>query len=401
MSVSDQLLRARELIGYSQDDVAGALGVSRAMISYWESGRRQANDRQLVALARLYRVSIDSLMSDQPLEARAALAQMLLRSDADVPAQSEPGVREFIDFLDRYARLADTMGVEIPGLKHSPFISRIGFDTAEDARRKAEEVRAFLQLGMGAVADVDWVCELLGITVYRAQLGFDLSGSISGAFLSHPEVGFSILVNLDMTPGRRRFTIAHEIAHALYHSDKRPYVISGPSHDPRERFADAFAGEFLMPTEGIRRFMEENGIGPRIEDPADVVHIQRYFKVSYPTALVRLRRANFLNRSSYEAFKTVRPVLLARALGYEIEEEELAQDPELWRVSRYPRRFLHLLRTAINGKIISVPTAASLTELAISEVAELVSEQRGDTVPNETADELTQYTASGVIDPVG
>ena len=34
------LRRARELSGYSQEDVGATLGVSRAMVSYWESGTR-------------------------------------------------------------------------------------------------------------------------------------------------------------------------------------------------------------------------------------------------------------------------------------------------------------------------------------------------------------------------
>jgi Zn-dependent peptidase ImmA (M78 family)/DNA-binding XRE family transcriptional regulator len=396
--LNEQLAAARELLGYSQDDAARAVGVSRAMISYWESARRTPNDRQLTALARLYRVPVSTLLSDEPVAPTVDLAQMMLRTDADMPSVAIPGVREFVEFLDCYAALARRTGVEVPGLHRSPFISRAEFETADDARRKAEEVRAHLRLGLGPVADVDWVCELLGITVFRAELGADLGTTISGAFLNHPDLGFSILVNLNMTPGRRRFTVAHEIAHALFHSDKNRYVVSRPSRDPRERFADAFAGEFLVPTEGMRRFMEENGVGPRITDPADVVHIQRYFKVSYPTALVRLRRANLITPSKYHEFQHVRPVLLARALGYEIDEEEYFQDPELWRVARYPRRFLTLLRLAVQHQVVSVPTAAALTGLPISEVAELVSEQRADTIPYETAAELTQYVDSGVID---
>ena len=107
---------------------------------------------------------------------------------------------------------------------------------------------------------------MLGITVYRASLGADLTRAPSGAFLNHPQIGFSILVNLDMTPGRRRFTVAHEIAHALFHSLETNSVVSRGT-GPRETFADAFAGEFLMPSEGVRRYMEEAGIPPRIEDP--------------------------------------------------------------------------------------------------------------------------------------
>ena len=398
MPLDHQLCRARELIGYSQDDAARALGVSRTMISYWESGRRQPNDRQLTALARLYRVPVDALLGDEPLTPAADLAQMLLRSQTDLPHEATPGVRDFVDFLDRYALLAEATRESIRGMTSSPFISHADFNSADDVRRKSEEVRAYLRLGLGPVSDIDSVCELLGITVYRAELGSDLSRTISGAFLNYPVIGFSILVNLNMTPGRRRFTIAHEIAHALLHSGSDRYVISRNTQDPRERLADIFASEFLMPAEGMRRFMEENAIGPRIADAADVVHLQRYFKVSYPTALVRLRRARLLTPDKYREFSHVRPVLLARALGYEIDTEEYDQDPELWRTARYPRRFLHLLRAAIQRDLISVPTAAQLTGLGMQEIVELISEQREDAVPEETETELSEYVASGVVE---
>jgi Zn-dependent peptidase ImmA (M78 family)/DNA-binding XRE family transcriptional regulator len=399
MALADQLLRAREIIGYSQEDVAQALGVSRAMISYWESGRRRPNDRQLVALSALYRVPVDDLLGKADLAPTIDLAAMLLRTETDLPTEARPGVEDWAAFLELFTKLSEAVGVTIPGMHESPFLSRSEFETSEDARRKAEEVRSHLRLGLGPVADMDWVCELLGITVYRTELGQDLKRTISGAFFRHPTVGFSILANLDMTPGRRRFTVAHEIAHALFHSDKAtPYVISRATNDPRERFADTFAGEFLMPTEGVRRFMEENEIGPRITDPADVIHIQRYFKVSYGTALVRLRRARFLTYANYQTFWQVRPVLLARALGYEIDDEEYFQDPELWRLSRYPRRFLHMLRMAVKSEVISVPTAASLTGLLTNEIAQLVSSQSGAVVPDDLAVERSEFEDSHVIE---
>ena len=208
--------------------------------------------------------------------------------------------------------------------------------------------------------------------MYPASLGADFAKTVSGAFLKHPHIGFSILVNLNMTPGRRRFTVAHELGHALFHSDV-PYLVSTASKSPRERFADAFAGEFLMPTEGLRRVTEEQGYGPRIEDPSEVIHLQRFFGVSYVTALVRLRQAKFLTRARLDAFKLVRPVLLARALGYEISDEESSPHPELWRLERFPQRFRRLLRLAVRHGVLSVPSAAALTQLPLDEITELVS----------------------------
>lgn len=394
MTTGERLVAARLESGFSQEDVAATIGVSRAMVSYWESNKRQPNDRQLVALARLLRVSTRYLLEGEDTKI-GDVAQMLYRGgEFDLPPEALPGLREFVQFLDQYELLAKTAGFDARGMTQSPFTFVAGFDGVEDARRKAEEVRAHLRLGLGPVPDMDAACEMLGITVYRTSLGADLSKTISGAFFHHSGLGFAILVNLDMTPGRRRFTVAHELGHALFHSKKDRYVISMPGRDPRERFADSFAGELLMPTEGIRRLMEENAIGPRIKDPADVIHLQRAFKVSYITALVRLRQAKLIDAGSYEALKQIRPVAYARALGYEIDEEEFVQDADRWRVNRFPQRFLRLLRLSIREEIISIPTAANLVGLSIDEVSDLVTDKVG--LAGESQAELDQFEMTGV-----
>jgi Zn-dependent peptidase ImmA (M78 family)/transcriptional regulator with XRE-family HTH domain len=383
-------------MGYRQDDVAAALGVARAMISYWETDRRQPNDRQLAALGRLYRKSVAALLTGEGLETADEEAEMLFRgAEVDLPPGARPGIQEFRDFLDGYGRLAASVGVEIRGMQQSPFVEVKGSGSMDVARRKAEEVRAHLRSGLGPIADLDAICELLGVTVYRAALGSDLRETVSGGFFAHPVVGFSLLVNVEMTPGRRRFTIAHELAHALFHSGpKTKFILSGITKDPRERFADWFAGEFLMPTEGVRRVMEEHDIGPRITEPGEVIHLQRYFGVSYATALVRLRQGKFLSLADYRTFQSVRPVVFARALGYEIDDEEYIQESEDWRVRRFPGRFLRLLRLAVRGDHVSVPTAAKLTELSIDEIADLVGDQAF--IGQEDRTELGEYEATGV-----
>lgn len=399
MSLADQLVRARSGSGLGQDDLANAVGVSRAMVSYWEAGKRTPNDRQLASLSQLLRVPIGVLLGYEESPPAPDVAAMLLRgADLEIPEDALGGLGEFVAFLDTFATLAEAAKFDVRGMHQSPFVSAAGFESADDARRKAEEVRASLRLGLGPVGDMDAVCELLGITVYRAELGADLTKTVSGAFLHHPEIGFAILVNLEMTPGRRRFTLAHELAHALFDSADNRYLVSTAAKPPRERFADSFAGEFLMPTEGMRRVMEEQGFGPRIADATEVIHLQRFFGVSYITALVRLRQAKFLTQARFDSFKLIRPVLLARSLGYDIGEEEYSPQPDMWRLERFPQRFRRLLRIAVQRGVLSVPSAAALTRLSIDEIADLVStDVATSSQPTEESAELHEFEASGVL----
>ena len=144
------LERARTRARYSQDDVGAALGVSRAMVSYWETGTRVPNDRQRNALARLYGLEPAALIEGREVEPSGVdLAGLLLRADDEMAADAVPGIREFVDFLERYAELAEAVRRPIRGLIQSPFVHRSKFVHKDDIRRKAEEVRSLLGLGTG------------------------------------------------------------------------------------------------------------------------------------------------------------------------------------------------------------------------------------------------------------
>ena len=105
------------------------------------------------------------------------------------------------------------------------------------------------------------------------------------------------------SPGRRRFTIAHECGHWVLHiagpGDAiccRPRDISGPAEaeDPervcrinrREREADAFAQELLMPEVLVHRQAKETGCNLSL--------LAERFDVSSPAIRLRLLRLGLL-----------------------------------------------------------------------------------------------------------
>lgn len=64
----------RERFGYSQDAVANFLGVKREMISYYETGAREAPLNILEKLADLFGVDLEIFLSDSFEEAATELA---------------------------------------------------------------------------------------------------------------------------------------------------------------------------------------------------------------------------------------------------------------------------------------------------------------------------------------
>ncbi len=370
------LIRAREDAGLTQDDVAAALGLSRQVIGYWEQGKRMPRTEQVFQLAGLFRTSVDDLLNaGQPRHSEVQTAAMLYRrSSVDLDKNARDGIAGFVNFLDFYADLAGAMRRDVTGMTKSPFLPGDGYaEYAVDAKRKASEVRRHLGVGQGPIADIDSACATLGITVNRAHLGSDLQTTISGAFYKHPALGFAILINLDMTRGRRRFTAAHELAHVLLHSGTDAIIVSdmGRRGDQRETYADAFAGEFLMPEEGIRRTLESLGTGPKVEDVEPVIHLQRMFNVSYITALVRLRQANIITNAALHRLRTQPPLRTALRMGYTAGDSEGPLSPRDSVLVRYPLKFRALLRHALDCEAAGRSSIQETLGLTFSEVEEL------------------------------
>jgi len=371
--LGNRLLRQRERLGLSQEELGHLLGQPRTVISNWETGERRPNSAALAKLAVVFRTPLDELLG-VPGPERPALDVMLLRAaearELDGTATYE--VERFVGFLDDYADLLDLLN-EPPGLLDAPFTIKEGFTSKEDVRRRAEEARRFLRLGPGPIGDLASAADLAGLTIYHAPLGRDLNKTLSGAFLPHDRVGSSILVNLQTTPGRRQFTLAHEIGHALFHGS-RPYVGWVGRSEAAERFADQFASEFLVPTATLRAVAESLGHS-RVRDADTAVHLQRYFRVSYAMILVRLRAARLSGEDDVQSMRKVQPVHVANRLGYSTSPDEWTQDPDMWGFARFPKRFLQLLARAFDEGVITLSGAAAMTGLSDLEIERALSNQ--------------------------
>jgi transcriptional regulator with XRE-family HTH domain len=386
-TIGPELAAARERAGFSQEEVGLLVGQPRTVVSNWETDVRRPSARDLERLATIYRTSIETLLG-HAVASRPEFEKLLFRDAGDrLDAQGKYEIQRFLGFLDDYAEVLQGLG-EQPGLAQSPFSIGEGFYSKDDIRRRADEARHFLGVGEGPIGDLVGTVDASGVSVYFAPLGLDLAKTVSGAFVPHADVGFSIVVNSQTTPGRRKFTLAHELAHALFQGNHH-YVGYFGRREAAERFANAFASEFLVPIAALRALVESLGIS-RVAEPEVVVYLQRYFGVSYGMMLVRLRAANLANEEEVAALRLVRPLQFAEALGYTIEADERVQNPDTWGLTRFPRRFLRLLRRALKESVISVSRAAAMTGVAHEDVEEFLT----DLPPGKGDEEEFEYIAA-------
>ncbi len=138
-----------------------------------------------------------------------------------------------------------------------------------------------------APVDVTGLAEALGLSVWEdEQLPIGVSGKIIRDSELGGAEGYSIVVRASDAYVRRRFTVAHEIAHFILHRDR---IGSGLIDDglyrsglsSQEEFdANRLAADILMPRKLIAQYVAEYGPDPQ--------SLARFFQVSEAAMRIRL-----------------------------------------------------------------------------------------------------------------
>ncbi len=74
MKLPDKIIKLRKANGWSQEDLAEKLNVSRQAISRWENGTAQPDTENILQISKLFHVTTDYLLNDD------------YESDRDIPA---------------------------------------------------------------------------------------------------------------------------------------------------------------------------------------------------------------------------------------------------------------------------------------------------------------------------
>ena len=133
-----------------------------------------------------------------------------------------------------------------------------------------------------APVDVESICCEEGIRIISMDMHEieDIAKKPSaGAIQKHPQFGYTILVNESDIAVRQRFTIAHELGHFFLHMDKDAQenkIITSFRMDssPKERQANAFAANLLMP-ESLVRQEHARMVIPVSDSLADIFRVSK------------------------------------------------------------------------------------------------------------------------------
>jgi Zn-dependent peptidase ImmA (M78 family)/transcriptional regulator with XRE-family HTH domain len=273
--VGDRIRQARLASRLSQAELASELSIDRTALARVEGGQRQVSALELFRLSEVLHVPIAHFVARAP--AAVVSHRRELTDDADQVARARFRMDAALEAHARDAEWLVSQRFLTPSAVSTTGLDRLGLMEQADAPRAvALELRSRLGHGLEPLGSMAAICGRIGLHVLVLE---DMEAGAS--LLLDPGVGVAVIGG-DSPPGRRRFTAAHELGHFVLQDEYTTDIGVAASRDEREQRIDTFAGEFLLPRDGLvsawQRLSEHPARGR-------LVHVAGTYRVSWSTAV--------------------------------------------------------------------------------------------------------------------
>jgi len=272
--INPQLLRlAREARCLTQTDVSNRTGIDQADVSRWERGLRVPSEDQARELAGVLDVSVAFLGGE------VRVSQPVHRTSRIDSKRTERMVDGRLE-LARIAASRILADIDID----APFDFPSADEPAPaDPEEAADAIRRVWRIPNGPLADLTGHLEAAGAVVLRVDFGTD---AVLAAY-NHVrgDHRWCFLNTRAIDGARARFSLAHELGHAVLHWDR----FDPPSGRDAEREAHLFAAALLMP----RREISTVFVSHRLTLD-DLIPIRQQWQVSIQALITRAAELGML-----------------------------------------------------------------------------------------------------------
>ena len=350
-----RLRLARKRAGLSMRSLAEQMTpkITAQAISKYEAGKMLPSSAVLVGLGKALEVSLDFLMSAQV----EALDGLEFRKHSSTSARDRARAEAIlIDNLERYLAIEDILdlpatGNWFEGRRYNSVVSEALIDA------KADELRDAWHLGMDPIPSL---CELLedkGIKVVEDDLPERINGLACHVLRGGKPVAEAVVVSSRINVERKRFTLAHELAHRIIRSTGNPAI-------KLETAMNRFAGAFLVPGQ---RLLEEVGAPRHRITYYEIIRLKHTYGVSAAAMLIRLGQVGVLPQA------TVQHAFATFARSWRRTEPEPIGRHHGFATFEKPRRFESLVSRAVGEELISPVRAAALLNQSLDSVERQIS----------------------------
>lgn len=276
-----QLTFVREFRGYSQTDLADKIsGLSQSNLSKFEKGISTLSDELLRKIidfldfpVSFFNKKISNIVENPHYRKRSTINKKDIIS-------IESSVRLIGYLVDEMSE-----SLEWPPFNLTPLNIEDGYSVQNIAKHTRKI------LGLKTYEPVKNIVQLLekhGILIIELEH----IDKFDGVSLKTDQGSPIIILNKHFSNDRKRFTIAHELGHLIMHVLGDFPIPDYRDMKAREKEADLFASEFLMPEEEIRRSLYNLKL-------SDLAEFKKYWLTSMASIIRRARDLNCIDNDRY------------------------------------------------------------------------------------------------------
>lgn len=267
----------------TQADLAGAIGIDRTAVAKIEKGVRRVSATELVAIAAALNRPVDWLVTESPP------AVVSRRQDSGVGGRS----RSLDGLVERISRDVEFLLEEgvLPARERTSLAMPTDYAGCEVL---AQTARSLMDAPRGPLTDLQRAVETVGLLGFSLDLGAEGG---DGAYISLDGWGVAV-VNGRVDPGRRRFSLTHELGHHLV-GDAYAREIDVWADGATERMLNAFVAQLLMPREDVAKVWTDFAESDR---RLGAIAVATRFRTSWTSACSQLRNLGLIDREECEQF---------------------------------------------------------------------------------------------------
>lgn len=295
----EAIVVAREMMGFTQSELARISGLSQSKISRFEDGMSAPIDEDLLVLASYLRVTPKFFQED---DVRRSVFNSFYRKRKSVSQKTLMQFNARVCFrqvqIDRLLRKSEFDSEPIPRFDPSEYKGGM--------KQVALVLRQFLKLPPGPIKKLVPALEDAGVIIVMDNFGVTKIDGVSTFSNNGAPI---IFLNTYAPNSRRRFSLAHEFAHTVLHKYMAPDV---------DEQADALAQELLMPEQDISPDLTSSRL-----TLSRLAELKLKWRVSMAAILYRAKTLRLIQPRQYS-------YLWAQmsSAGYRIQEphEEILED---------------------------------------------------------------------------
>jgi Zn-dependent peptidase ImmA (M78 family)/DNA-binding XRE family transcriptional regulator len=334
---------ARLIKGYSHQQIADEIGVSKQMVSKYELGKSLPDSTNLIKLANFLGQNIDYFFSAPTVN----LGEVSFRKKASLSVIKEKGIKEkiLID-VENYLTIENLLGIK--GDFINP-IAEMSISTPEEAENAANSLRAHWRIGVDPIANIIGMLEDQKIKVVEVNEELQEFDGLSSMIDNQYPV---VVINKNFPIERKRFTLLHELGHLLMN------ISLDIEKNQVERLCDRFAGSMLIPSNIL---LKEFGSKRTNFSINELESFQEEYGISIPALIFRLFNLGIINQSQKKSF----------FFRYStVEHFKKVCDTLRYKGEESSDRFQRLVYRALAEEIISISKAAALLRTSIENIRE-------------------------------